>query len=169
MTKKQKAKLGLILLPTGSLLSLLMLWVVLVWPIYKTFQSRNWPQVECIIDTYQVREAGLFQGRYGNTVQYKVDFQYSYLFNGKQYVSTRTSFNDGLLYGTKPPSKISKIRTCYVNPNNPSEAIFVRQYNFFFLLLSAFPALALAMCIYGFFRCKKILQKKPPKMSQIIR
>lgn len=137
------------------------LWMVLIHPIYKFIQSRNWPQVECVIETYQAREAGLSQTKVGNHIRYKVDIQYSYLFDGKNYVSTQISLDDGLLYSTQPPSKISKSRTCYVNPTHPSEALLNRNYNFYLLLLSALPALALCLCIYGSFRCIKILRKGP--------
>lgn len=156
MTKKQKAISGLILLPAGAVLSLFVLWMVLVHPIYKIIQSRNWPQVECTVETYRVSEAGVSQTKTGNYVQYRLDIQYSYVFEGKQYVSTQTS-----LCGSRPPSRISNRRTCYVNPTHPSEALFSRNYNFFLLLLSALPALALGLCIYGSFRCIKILRKGP--------
>jgi hypothetical protein len=59
MTKKQKAKLGLFLLPAGAVFCSIILYMTLVWPIYKMIQSRDWPQVECVIDSYQVKEGGL--------------------------------------------------------------------------------------------------------------
>lgn len=161
MTKKQKAKLGLFLLPAGALFCLIVLYMTLVWPIYKVIQSRDWPQVECVIDSYQVKEAGLHQSKLGNKVQYQVDVQYSYVFGGKHYVSTLVSFNDGLLYTTKLPSRIPKFKTCYVNPDNPSEAVCIRHYNYFLLLLSALPALLLGVCLYALYWCRKTLQKQP--------
>jgi hypothetical protein len=158
MTKRQKVKLGLILSPLGLILSLFILWIVFVWPIYKTIQSRNWPQVECKIDFYQVKEAGMGQGQLGNVILYKANLQYSYQFDDKNYISTRYSFDYGVPF-TKRTMNINEIRKCYVNPRNPGESVLFRRYNFFYLLLSLIPALMLGACAYGFYRCLKTLQK----------
>jgi hypothetical protein len=162
MTKKQRAKLGLVLLPIGLILSLFILWIVFVWPIYKVVQSRNWPQVDCIIDSYQTKEAGVSQSKYGNNVRYKVDIQYSYQFENKNYVSTQHSFDCGFLYSTRQLSTINMVKKCYVNPRNPTEAVLFRHYNFYYLLLSTIPALTLGACAYGTYRCLRTLRVKHP-------
>jgi hypothetical protein len=161
MTRKQKAKLGLILLPLTAIVCVLLTCSTLIWPAHKIYQSRNWPEISCTIEDYQIEEAGIHQSQFSPSVQYKKSILYSYRFNKQYYYSDRFSFFVELpnTYKSNPP-KLPKSSTCFVNPQNPSEAVLSRNISFYTLLLSILPLGGLSACVYGTYRGLKTLTSK---------
>lgn len=152
MTKIQKVKLGLALFPVGFLISFFCLWASLIGPVCNFLQSRNWPKVQCVIEQYDVREAGLFQSKFrGNQVLYRTQIQYSYWLKGQKYLSERYSFWDALPRAAVLEPPIPQM--CYVNPKNPNEAVLCRNVDVYYILISSLPLFGLCGCGYGIYDC----------------
>lgn len=96
----------------------------LVRPVVKILSARNWEETPCSVLSSEVTQ---HSGDDGPT--YAIDILYSYEFNGRKYESNRYDFMGGSSSGYSgkraivkryPPGKTA---ICYVNPNDPGEAV----------------------------------------------
>jgi len=107
-----------------------MLYPLLIRPIAKTLDARNWPETPCKILSAKV---GSHSSDDGTT--YSIDIFYEYEFQGGQYKSSRYGFIGGSSSGSSGKAKVvnsyrkAKNPVCYVNPKNPAEAVLKRGFH----------------------------------------
>jgi hypothetical protein len=105
--------------------------------IQKFATSESWPATPCKVISSRVQS----HESNDNSTTYSVDILYSYKVNGQEFKSSRYDFIGGSSSGAQSKREIvshyhaGKMATCYVNPNNPSEAVLSPGWNWKALLL----------------------------------
>jgi len=95
-------------------------------PLLRVVRASSWDATPCVITSSRV---------VSNDDTYSVEIRYSYSVNGKLYPGTRYSFFSGSTSGYSGKNEIvqqnpaGKSATCYVNPSDPSDAVFYRGYS----------------------------------------
>jgi hypothetical protein len=106
-----------------------LLYALLIRPVYEVLQAKHWVQVPCVVISSEVQR---HSGNHGDT--YSVNIFYSYELIGHEYKANRYDFMGGSSsgYGSKrqivdqhPPGSRS---ICFVNPNDPTEAVLERGF-----------------------------------------
>ncbi len=106
-------------------------WLV-IGPATRSFKARNWPAVEC-----RILESKVVRFDAPNTIEdgvtWFIDIDYSYTFEGKQFRSKRVDFlNDTSSGGRGSKDEFvarhpaGSTRICYVNPEDPRQAVINR-------------------------------------------
>lgn len=118
-------------------------------PVLKAFDAEKWQEIPCKIITAEV---GSHSGDDGTT--YSIDITYEYRFEGKTYRSDKYYFTSGSSSGYKSKARIvneyknAANPVCFVNPENPSEAVLVRGLHAE-LLFGFFPLIFLVVGVGG--------------------
>jgi len=104
--------------------------MLFVKPLLGVLAARNWPQVPCEIVSSEVAEHDGDDGR-----TYSVEITYRYTVGGRQYLSNRYKFMRGSSSGYRAKAQVVKRHPagsrafCYVNPADPTEAVFDRSWS----------------------------------------
>lgn len=114
-------------------------WFFSIKPIIKTLDARDWPAVPCKIISAELETHTDSDG-----TSYTFDIDYEYTYNGKTYKSDKYAFIPESKGNRK--SKLNVVNeykrtqnpVCYVNPENPSEAVLKRGFHKG-LLFGTFP------------------------------
>lgn len=92
--------------------------------VYDVYQARSWPAVECrIVDSHVEYNSG----------NSRLAVTYDYTVGGKEYQSSRYEFST---FYTSRPQRVSdelqpgKLAQCYVDPEDPSQAVIERDFTF---------------------------------------
>jgi hypothetical protein len=105
-------------------------WMMVGRPLMKIKESEKWTQKPCTIISSRIKES-----RGDKSTTYRVDMTFKYKFGGVEYIGGTYDFMTGSDsdYSSKrkvlnryPPGTSTY---CYVNPENPSEAVISREYN----------------------------------------
>jgi hypothetical protein len=112
-----------------TLIGGLVLYFAAIAPALKMLAARSWVPVECTILTSEV---GRHSGSKGSTT-YSINITYRYEFEGRSWESARYNFFTGSSSGYE--GKAAVVRqyppgaraTCWVNPQQPSEAVLDRS------------------------------------------
>lgn len=134
-------------------------WFLVVKPVVGLLAARGWVETDCII-----LECKLESHAGDDTTTYSVEVRYEYEFNGATHVSDRYSFSVGssdvgvdakraFVNQHKPGTKA----VCFVDPNDPAEATFVRGFTWD-LLFGLIPLVFVAAgagIVYAGFRSRK--------------
>lgn len=121
-------------------------------PVSEANRAKDWVERECIIEFMNFKETGIGPGSKTYT-----DVLYSYEFDGKKYESDvyelGTSFSNlkqrsGIMYSAGEKA------ICFVNPDNPAEAVMVKpaysKQLWWAVLPISFIVIGLSMGIYAF-------------------
>lgn len=137
--------------------------VLFVRPVLKIMQAKNWLEVPCTILSSEVRS---YRDSDGNT-QHRADIFYRYTFEGEEFRSNQHQF---LAMSGDESSRSATQRypagseaVCYVNPNDPSEAVLEREFTTG-LLLGLFPLLFVGVGAAGLIWQVKT-RGEPPEVS----
>lgn len=104
------------------------LYFATVRPLLRISAARSWTPVVCTIVAAEVKQHD--DGDGGST--YSIEMAYSYKFNGRDCVGHRYNFVEGsssssgwryAVVRAHPPGRRT---TCYVNPNDPTDAVIER-------------------------------------------
>ena len=132
---------------------------MLVRPISKARQAKNWIETECVIESEELKTSTRHvQGRPRRVSRLVV--RYSYEYEGKKYESdkygftgtTGTSGSGITVAKTRPPGTKT---ICYVNPDNPVEAVLSGEVSLKGILWGLLPA---GMFIIGIIGLLKVLR-----------
>jgi len=111
-----------------------------VAPSFKVLKAKSWPAVPCTILS---SELGTHSG--DDSTTYSVDVSFSYTFQGQEYKSDRYQFLGGSSGGREVKERAVRrlpplTRTvCYVNPDDPSEAVLNRDFSTEYFLAALVP------------------------------
>jgi len=131
--------IGLLLIPLG----LLMTYFIFLKPALNVIHARRWAATPCTVTDSRI---GRSHSRHGGT-NYRVEVEFSYQYDGRHYDSDNYQFDKSYSSGYAlkdavvdryPPGQRT---TCYVNPENPGEAVIMRDFN---------PGLLLGLCPLAF-------------------
>ncbi len=117
-------------------------WLGVISPVVKSFESRSWVKVPCTIRGSEVKSRHSSEG-----VTYKIAITYTYAVDGKLYQSNRYDFNDAASSGQKGKAKVvarypvGMESVCWVNPDDPTEAVLSRKIPMLVYLMGPFCAL----------------------------
>lgn len=110
------------------LAGLAVLYFLTVGPALKIREARNWNPTPCVIISSEVDSSSD-----GDT--FAVAIHYSYTIDGRQYQSDRYDFFSGSTSGYEGKAEIVRqypagtTATCYVNPSDPEDAVFHREFS----------------------------------------
>ncbi len=116
-----------------------------VIPIYGVLRARSWVETPCTIVSSEVKTHHDDEGE-----TYSIYIVYNYTFDGRQYQSERYDFAMGSSSGYKGKKRIvdqhppGSQHVCYVDPNNPKEAVINRSFRGEFLI-GLFPLIFVAV------------------------
>ncbi|MEN8126423.1 MAG: DUF3592 domain-containing protein [Planctomycetota bacterium] len=102
---------------------------LLIRPLIKTQQAKSWAEAPCTIISAEV---GSHSDSDGTT--YSIDITYEYEFSGRAYRSDRYDFIGGSSSGRSGKQAVvdrykeADNPVCFVNPENPSEAVLQRDF-----------------------------------------
>jgi len=118
-------------------------WFLSIKPIAKTLGARDWPVVPCTVTRAELESHTDSDG-----TSYTFDIEYQYTYDGKTHSSDKYSFIPQSKGSRDSKAKIVKEYkkaeqpVCYVNPNNPSEAVLKRGLHKGLLFVFVPPLLA---------------------------
>jgi hypothetical protein len=98
-------------------------------PCVQMLRARSWTPTPCLIKSSAVASRGS-----GKDLSFYPDVWYSYSVGGQNYDSTRFSFFKLSFNNTGDPQAVVNYfppgasATCYVNPNDPNEAVLIRGF-----------------------------------------
>lgn len=101
-----------------------------VRPVWNIEQAKDWPEVPCRVISSELRRQQSDDG-----VSYRVDILYEYEFEDRTFRSNKYSFLDIASSGRESKAAVvaeyseGSEKVCYVNPENPNEAVLARDYN----------------------------------------
>ncbi|HWP12469.1 MAG TPA: DUF3592 domain-containing protein [Ramlibacter sp.] len=110
----------------GLVLPLLMLYFFFLIPLRRVRSARSWRETRCVIVSSSVSEDATDSGLY------RIVVTYHYGFAGRYYSSSRYSFSPAATSGYRGKKRVVArlapgITTiCYVNPDNPRDAVIER-------------------------------------------
>jgi len=110
-----------------------------VRPIARTIAAESWPETPCQVMRAEVRSHDSDDG-----TTYSVYILYQYEFDGRTYKCDRYDFIGGSSSGYRGKARVVAMYeaaahpVCYVNPDNPNEAVLKRGFHAK-LLLALFP------------------------------
>ena len=120
-----------------------------VRPYLRVQTARTWPATPCVVVASRVQShAG------DDSTTYSVDILYRYQVAGREYRSNRYNFLGGSSSGYDSKAAIvaqhppGKRTTCYVNPNDPTDAVLVRHFTTG-MWLGLLPLVFLAAGLFG--------------------
>jgi hypothetical protein len=137
---KGKLLIGLALFIGGCVAT----WFFSIKPIIKTLDARDWPAVPCKIISAELETHTDSDG-----TSYTFDINYQYIYNGKTYKSDKYAFipqskgNHESKLNIVNEYKQAQNPVCYVNPENPPEAVLKRGFHKSLLFAIFPPVLAL--------------------------
>ncbi|MDD5597683.1 MAG: DUF3592 domain-containing protein [Victivallaceae bacterium] len=105
-------------------------WMLVGRPLLKIQASENWPKVPCRIVFSRVKVS-----RSDKSTSYRVDITFKYEFKGIEYVGGAYDFMAGSDSNCQSKHQVvtlyppGKKTYCYVNPEDPTEAVISREYN----------------------------------------
>ena len=105
-------------------------WMMLGRPLLKIKESENWLRTSCKIVSSRIKKS-----RVDKSTTYSVDIVFKYKFSGVEYIGGSYDFMTGSDSDYRSKSKVvdhySKGKTayCYVNPDDPVEAVISREFN----------------------------------------
>jgi Protein of unknown function (DUF3592) len=112
-----------------------------VAPAFKVLKAKSWPAVPCTILS---SELGSHPGEDSTT--YSVDVSYTYTFQGQEHKSDRYQFLGGSTSSGREVKERAVRRlppltrtVCYVNPDDPSEAVLNRDFSTDYFLAALVP------------------------------
>ncbi|MHC4365417.1 MAG: DUF3592 domain-containing protein, partial [Planctomycetota bacterium] len=114
-------------------------WLFSIKPIIKTLDARDWLAVRCKIISAELET---HTDSDGTTYTFDIDYEYAY--KGKTYKSDKYAFSPEAEGNRKSKLKVvnkykqNQNPVCYVNPENPSEAVLKRGFHKG-LLFGTFP------------------------------
>ncbi len=119
-------------------------------PLLRVYQAKQWPQVECVILSSEVRHHTDSDG-----TTYSPHIVYRYQFNGSSHEAERYDFLGGSSSGYDGKREIveryprGSLRKCFVNPENPHEAVLHRGVPGIIWVLAPFSLLFLGIGLGG--------------------
>jgi hypothetical protein len=130
--RQQKAgrRLTIVLCSMFALLGAAMLYPFGIRPVMKAFDAEKWQQTSCRIISGEVKTHRGSKG--GRT--YSIEIVYDYEFAGRKYRGDKYYFVGGSSSGYSNKARIvdeyknAANPVCFVNPDNPSEAVLVRGF-----------------------------------------
>ncbi|HSN86301.1 MAG TPA: DUF3592 domain-containing protein [Thermoanaerobaculia bacterium] len=110
-------------------------WFILAKPLMGLLAARSWTETTCVVQASRVEESSDSDGS-----TYKPVIDYTYTYNGGEYRSSRYQFVDFSSSGYQGKADVVAryppgARTaCYVNPEDPSEAVLMRDFTWAYLV-----------------------------------
>ena len=122
--------------------------------------KQSWEKVPCKILTLELEqyETSRSGTKGGTTTSYRVIAEYTYQYQGKQYTGDRFNLLGGgtgfrsLLDKDIDPIRSQKDPMCFVNPENPEEAILDPTLNWISIICTGFGSMCLLTSIFMTFK-----------------
>lgn len=111
------------------------LWFLFVRPMSRFLAAQSWQETPAVIVESRVLESSD-----SDSTTYKPDVHFTYTFEGREYRSNRYNFLDAYSSGRSGKEEIVAyyspgLRTvCWVNPENPSEAVLKKDFSASYLI-----------------------------------
>jgi hypothetical protein len=105
-------------------------WMMVGRPLVKIQQAKTWKKTPCEIVTSRI-----VSSKGSKSTTYKIDMAFRYEFSGVKYLGGSYDFMVGSDSGYDSKRKVirrypvGKKTYCYVNPEDPAEAVISREYN----------------------------------------
>jgi hypothetical protein len=133
------------------------LYFMFLGPFVGYVRSLSWPETPCTILESGVYSTGTSPGSSGRRGQptHRPQFTYSYVVDGREYRSDRYTFFLLTIDGYDKAAREAALHpvgsraTCYVDPADPREAVFSREFRVIQLVGLVFPGIFMAMGLFA--------------------
>jgi hypothetical protein len=145
LSDKRALKHDLSIILTLLLGSTIWICYIILSRINKVYKVKNWVSTKCVIDSIYVDVE-----HWSEPAIFFWNIHYNYTYNGLKYTSSRYNIlrnqriitnqekerikkekdKYGLMHKPKGPYSPGDETICFVNPNNPAEAVINRKYTF---------------------------------------
>ena len=137
----------------GIVLPLLMFYFFFLIPLRRVRRAKSWRKTPCVIVSSSVSEDATDSGLYKMLVTYQYDFA------GRYYSSSRYSFSpSSATSGYRGKKRVADRLTpgtttfCYVNPDNPRDAVVDRGLTWDMVVWGVFAIIFLGVFFFVFWR-----------------
>lgn len=168
LSRKKKSASGLILVPFGLVFfvaGLALFYFLTFRPLIEWQSAQQWPELPCTILDSEVVTV-----RSSDSTTYRAEVSYRYTFAGREYTSKRYNFFTGSSSGRSGKEAIVAAypkgaqRSCYVNPEQPSEAVLNRDFSITYL----FGSFGLIFVVVGgIVAYAGVAEKKKPALAAL--
>ena len=154
-----------------------LLWFLVISPFLEYSKSGSWERVDC-----NITKSKLVSSSSSDGTTYRPEINYNYTYKGELYTSDSIDFSSGSSSSDrKAESKILKKfpkgekRRCYVNPQNPSESVLVRDWGrgiFKWIAIpfgGVFAFTGLGLMLQGFFSLRKSRKKESVRGDVVLK
>ncbi|MBN1816075.1 MAG: DUF3592 domain-containing protein [Sedimentisphaerales bacterium] len=142
------------------------LFPLFILPVFRILDARGWQPVPCTILRAEVKS---HSGEDGTT--YSVYIFYQYEFNGNTYKSDRYSFMGGSSSGRRGKQAVvtsyrsAKKPVCYVNPEDPTQAVLIRGFTWS-QLFGLIPMIFVLIGVGGIIGISRAARRKAQKLTR---
>ncbi len=101
--------------------------------LIKLNNAESWLNTPCIVLSSKVKSQTSSSSKGGSSTTYSIYIRYKYNYNGQKITNNQYSFNTGSSSGYDGKAEVVRLypkgkkTTCYVNPQNPTEAVISRE------------------------------------------
>lgn len=134
----------------GIVLPLLMLYFFFLIPVRRVRSARSWRARRCVIVSSSVSEDETDSGLY------RIVVRYQYEVAGHSYSSSRYSFSPAATAGYRGKRRVAErlapgtTTICYVNPDNPRDAVINRRLTWDMVVVGALAIIFLGAFAFFF-------------------
>ena len=134
----------------GIVLPLLMLYFFFLIPLRRVRSARSWRRTPCLIVSSSVSEDATDSGLY------RIVVTYQYAFAGRYHSSSRYSFSAAATAGYRGKKRVAAhlapgtAAICYVNPDNPRDAVIERGLTWDIVVGGVFAIIFLGVFFFFF-------------------
>jgi uncharacterized protein DUF3592 len=134
----------------GIVLPSLMFYFFFVRPARRVREAKSWRETPCVIVFSAVKEDETDSGLY------TILMTYQYAFAGRTYTSSRYSFSVLATAGSILKKRVTRrlapgtTATCYVNPNDPQDAVIDRRLTWDMVSSAVFALIFFGVFLFFF-------------------
>ena len=141
---------------------------ILFKPLYMCYHAKKWQKVPCTIIHSKVKS-----NSDGDGVTYSIDTLFKYRYKGKLYKSDTYDFTEGsssgyagkeIIVDNYPPGSVTY---CYVNPQNPYQAVLSRKLSWASITFSILPLLFILIGTSGIIGTLLINEKETSEKTYL--
>lgn len=133
----------------GIVLPLLMFYFFCLIPLRRVRRARSWTETPCRVMSSSVSEDATDSGLYRIDVTYQYDFAGSY-YSSSRYSFSPSSATSGYRWKKRIADRLVRGKTtfCYVNPDDPHDAVIERGVTWDMVFCGAFAIICFGVFLF---------------------
>lgn len=139
-----------------------------VWPLLNWYKGLSWIEAPCVIDSASIKT---HRDSDGST--YSPEVRYTYEWKGDNYPGSRFAW-DNTSYGSRSsierwmePYPVGAKTVCYVNPDDPKDAVLVRSFPTIVLFVIPFGLVFVTIGVAVAWGVPKLMRGQQTRMQSL--